>query len=56
MIKLWLSNKMKFLTYALFFLSGFSFVFFPWWLTLLFVAVSLVCDFFSFKFALSQLE
>ena len=50
MIILWLSNKFRFISYLIVFLTGMSFVLLPWYLGLVFLAFALFFDYLSFKF------
>lgn len=49
MITLWLSNKLRFISYFMMFLLGASFVFLPWYLCLVFLAFVLFFDYLSFR-------
>lgn len=50
MIKLWLSNKFRFISHLVVFLTGMSFVLLPWYLGLFFLVFALFFDYLSFKF------
>ena len=50
MIKLWLSNKFRFIADLLFFFFCFSFLFLPWYIALLILALALGADFLAFDF------
>ena len=50
MIYLWIANKFRFVSYLIVFLTGMSFVLLPWYLGLVFLALALLFDYFSFKF------
>ena len=50
MISLWISNKLRFVSYFIVFFTGMSFVLLPWYLGLVFLAFALFFDYLSFKF------
>ena len=54
MIKLWLSQKLRFLSHLGCFIGGISFTALPWFIGLLFIAGALLLDYIAFKFEYSE--
>lgn len=53
-MKLWLSQKFRFLSHLGCFVGGISLIVFPWFLGLLFILGALSLDYISFRFEYSE--
>lgn len=54
MIKLWLSQKFRFLSHVGCFVAGIALLLLPWYVGLLFIAGALILDYIGFRFEYSE--